>query len=69
MKQRIREPYYSLMYKASMGWNDHLFTIPPELLEKFAELVVKETLSVAQAGIEFGPDMVTATYTYFGIKE
>jgi hypothetical protein len=30
------------MYKASEGWNDHLFQVPPELLEKFAELIVKE---------------------------
>ena len=42
MNERIREPYYSLMYKASEGWNDHLFQVPPELLEKFAELIVKE---------------------------
>ncbi len=44
MNERIREPYYSLMYKASEGWNDHLFQVPPELLEKFAELIVKECL-------------------------
>ena len=42
MNERIREPYYSLMYKASEGWNDHLFQVPPELLEKFAELIVQD---------------------------
>ena len=44
MNERIREPYYSLMYKASEGWNDHLFQVPPELLEKFAELIVQECI-------------------------
>ena len=45
MNERIREPYYSLMYKASEGWNDHLFQVPPELLEKFAELIVAECIN------------------------
>ena len=45
MNERIREPYYSLMYKASEGWNDHLFQVPPELLEKFAELIIAECAS------------------------
>jgi len=42
MNDRIREPYYSLMYKASEGYNDHLWQVPPELLEKFAELIISE---------------------------
>ena len=46
MNERIREPYYSLMYKASEGWNDHLFQVPPELLEKFAQLIVRECAKV-----------------------
>lgn len=37
--------------------------------EKFAELIVKETLQVARAGIEFGNGMEDAVYTYFGIEE
>lgn len=37
-------------------------------LEKFAELIVKETLQAARAGIEFGPSMEDAVYAYFGIK-
>ena len=36
--------------------------------EKFAELIVKETLQVARAGMEFGPNMEAAVYTYFSIK-
>jgi hypothetical protein len=37
-------------------------------LEKFAELIVKETLQVARAGIEYGPSMEEAVYTYFGVE-
>ena len=42
---------------------------PPESLEKFAELIVRETLQVARAGIEYGPSMEEAVYTYFGVRE
>ncbi len=35
--------------------------------EKFAELLVQETLEVARAGIEYGDGMETAVYTYFGL--
>lgn len=37
--------------------------------EKFAELIVKETLQVARAGIEFGDGMEDAVYKYFGVQE
>jgi hypothetical protein len=40
-----------------------------EQQQKFAELIVKETLQVARAGIEFGPSMEDAVYTYFGVEE
>lgn len=35
--------------------------------ERFAELVIKETLDVARAGIEFGDGMEDAVYKYFGV--
>ena len=38
-------------------------------MEKFAELIVKETLQVARAGIEYGDGMEDAVYKYFGVKE
>ena len=38
-------------------------------LEKFAELIIKETLEVARAGVEFGVGMETAVYRYFGVEE
>jgi hypothetical protein len=55
MSERIREPYYSLMYKASMGWNEHLFQVPPELLEAFADLIVKDCMiEIERLGIRNG---------------
>jgi hypothetical protein len=38
-------------------------------LEDFAELIVKETLQVARAGIAYGDGMEDAVYKYFGVKE
>ena len=38
-------------------------------VKKFAELIVKETLQVARAGIEFSDGMEDAVYTYFGVEE
>ncbi len=35
----------------------------------FAEMIIKETLQVARAGVEFGPSMEDAVYNYFGVKE
>ena len=37
--------------------------------EKFAELIIKETLQVARAGVEFGNGMEDAVYNYFGVEE
>ena len=44
---------------------DHI----PSWTEKFAELIVKETLQVARAGIEFGDGMEDAVYKYFGVEK
>ncbi len=38
-------------------------------LERVAKLIIKETLPVARAGIEFGDGMEDAVYKYFGIEE
>lgn len=38
-------------------------------IQKFAELIVKETLQVARASIEFGNGMEDAVYKYFGVEE
>lgn len=36
---------------------------------QFAKLVIEDTLAAARAGMEFGPSMEDAVYTYFGIKD
>ena len=39
-----------------------------EEMKKFAELIIKETLEVARAGVEFGDGMESAVENYFGVK-
>jgi hypothetical protein len=70
MNEKIKEPYYSLMYKASEGWNDHLFQVPPELLEKFAELVVRECADIADLADENKCEWIGGNIlTHFGVEE
>jgi len=38
-------------------------------LTAFAQLIIKETLEVARAGVEFGNGMEDAVYNYFGVEE
>ena len=38
-------------------------------VENFAELIIKETLQVARAGVEFGNGMEDAVYNYFGVEQ
>jgi hypothetical protein len=59
--RRVREPYYSLMYKASEGYNEHFWKCPPELLEKFADLIVLRCAEIAENTIwktAFGPEKI-----------
>lgn len=42
MTNRMREPFHTLMWKASIGYNDSWSKIDPEVLEKFAEKIVIE---------------------------
>jgi hypothetical protein len=37
-------------------------------VEKFAESIIKETLEVASAGIEYGDGMADAVFRYFGVE-
>lgn len=46
MNERMREPFYTLMWKASIGYNDSWSQIDPELLEKFAEMIVSECITL-----------------------
>jgi hypothetical protein len=42
MHERMREPFHSIMYRASTGYNDGWKEVDPEVLEKFAEEIVNE---------------------------
>lgn len=67
MNERIKE----ILEQATRRYDRLGCEIPfaqPDL-EKFAELIVKETLQVARAGIEFGDGMEDAVYKYFGVEE
>jgi len=68
MNERIEDLMYHSGLTASGCWDD-MDDYAHKAIEKLAELIVKETLQVAKAGIEFGPSMEEAVYTYFGIKE
>lgn len=71
MNERIEE------LAEQAGFSFKYKTAPDELnpghklqdLEKFAELIIKETLQVARAGIEYGDGMEDAVYKYFGVEE
>lgn len=44
----MREPFHTLIWKASVGYNDSWSRVDPEVLEKFAELIVKECADIAK---------------------
>jgi hypothetical protein len=67
MNERIRElaDQAELTIRTSTG----TYMSHPEFNKKFAELIIKETLQVARAGVEFGPSMEDVVYNYFGVDE
>lgn len=75
MNERIRElvkqsggDFWSRLENDVVKENAYITFDPPESLEKFVELIVKETLEVARAGVEFGDGMESAVEQYFGVK-
>jgi hypothetical protein len=48
MITRMREPFHTLIWKASIGYNDSWSQVDPEVLEKFAELIVKECMELCK---------------------
>ena len=42
MNKRMREPFHTLMWKASIGYNDSWSQVNPEVLEQFAELIIRQ---------------------------
>jgi len=68
MNERIRELAIEAGAKV-IGDQFRYMKMYEDDIEKFAELIIKETLQVARAGIEYGPSMEEAVYTYFGVTE
>jgi hypothetical protein len=75
MNERIRElvkqsggDFWQRLENDAVKENAYITFDPPESLEKFVELIVKETLEVARAGVEFGDGMESAVEQYFGVK-
>ena len=70
MNKRMKEPFHTIMWKASIGYNDSWSQVDPEVLEKFAELIVRECMKVSR-----GADGLDATHEawylikkHFGVK-
>lgn len=79
MSERMGEPFHTLMWKASIGYNDGWSRVDPEVLENFAKLIVRECLEIVinadMTDLE-GPDPDDVLYVvgkqikeHFGIKE
>ena len=75
MNQQIQElakqaggEFWQRLENDAVKENAYITFDPPESLEKFAELIIKETLEVARAGVEFGDGMESAVEQYFGVK-
>lgn len=47
MSKRMREPFHTLMWKVSIGYNDSWSQVDQEVLEKFAESIVEECARIA----------------------
>jgi hypothetical protein len=65
MNQRIKDLFEQACFETEYDDIQNL----KEMSQRFAELIIKETLQIARVGMEFGPSMDEAVYTYFGIEE
>ena len=68
MNERLEHLMWSSGLTASGCW-DEMDDYAREAIEKFAELIIRETMQVARAGLEFGPSMEEAVCKYFGVVE
>lgn len=46
MNKQMREPFHTLMWKASLGYNDSWSKVDQKVLERFAESIVMECRKV-----------------------
>ena len=66
MNEKIEELYAEAKQATKLG---RMNAPSGVVAKKFAELIVKETLQVARAGIAYGDGMEDAVYKYFGVDE
>ena len=69
MNENIKNLWDAALEEFSKEHQFATIMLPEPLKEKFAELIVKETLQVARAGIAYGDGMEDAVYKYFGVEE
>ena len=69
MNENIKNLWDAALEEFSKQHQFATIMLPEPLKEKFAELIVKETLQVARAGIAYGDGMEDAVYKYFGVEE
>lgn len=71
MNKRMREPFHTLMWKASIGYNDSWSQVDPEVLEKFAEMILERVIDIVGDGGEFAsrPKLIEKIKNEFGIDE
>ena len=43
---RLKEPYQNIAHNVSEGYNEHLWTIPKELLEAYSDAIVQKCIEV-----------------------
>lgn len=48
----MREPYKTIAYKVSLGWNDHLQQVPAELLEAYSDAIVEECIRLCKTSVD-----------------
>ena len=69
-KHRMREPFHTLIWKASIGYNDSWSQVDPEVLEKFAELIVKQCIRLCdQVDIVGADECIDNIKEHFGVEE
>jgi len=75
MTRRMKEPFHTLIWKASIGYNDSWSQVDPEVLEKFAELIVKECAKIVEDSTWNLPhgykavDQANLVKKHFGVEE
>jgi len=67
MDKKFENALYMSGLTAQGCW-DELDDYAKQAIIKFGECVVKETLQVAYAGLEFGPSMEAAVERYFEME-